>query len=52
MIKAAGKAVVYMIIDLVNQITIEEVIPAEWETVLRENEMVYKDELWGTDINR
>ena len=29
MIKAAGKAVVYMIIDLVNQIIIEEVVPAE-----------------------
>ena len=31
MVKAAGEAGVDLITDLVNQITIEGVIPAEWE---------------------
>ena len=31
MVKAAGEAGVDLITDLVNQITVEGVIPAEWE---------------------
>ena len=31
MVKAAGEAAVDLITDLVNQITVEGVIPAEWE---------------------
>lgn len=33
MVKAAGKAGVDMIIDLVNQITVRRVTPAEWTLV-------------------
>ena len=34
MVKAAGKARVDMITDLVNQILVQGVVPAEWETSL------------------